>query len=138
MIDGDYPAVRKLLTAQTDVTAVLAVQPLIEAARRVSLVAQRNTPVQITFSEGQASLNAGTGDEPQASDIIEASFEGEEIAVGFNHGYLLDGLSVMTSPFVRFSMTHPNKPVLFRGQESLDGPVVPDYQYLLVPIRFAT
>jgi DNA polymerase-3 subunit beta len=137
LIDGDYPAVRKLLPSESTISAVVAVPALIEAVRRVSLVAERNTPLQISFTEGEATLNAGTGDEAQASEVVEALFVGEDIAVAFNHTYLLEGLNVMNAPFVRLSLTHPNKPVLFQCQDSLDGAPMGDYQYLLVPIRFA-
>ncbi len=39
---------------------------------------------------------------------------------------------------MRLSFTHPNKPVEFTGQESLEGEDNPEYRYLLVPIRFAS
>jgi DNA polymerase-3 subunit beta len=136
LIDGDYPNVRKLLPEGNQVTAVVRVHELIEAARRMSLVADRNTPVRIAFSEGQAQLGAGTGDDAQASEVIEAALNGEDVTVAFNPHYLLDGLAVMGTEYVRLSMANATKPVLFEGQETLDGQVRADYKYLLVPIRF--
>jgi DNA polymerase-3 subunit beta len=137
LIDGDYPSVRRLLPTDSPVTAVVSVPALIEAARRVAVVAERNTPLQIAFSDGQAVLNAGSGDDAKASEVIEAQLEGEDIQVAFNPNYLLEGLAVMNSPFLRISMTNSTKPVLFEGQESLDGKRDSSYRYLLVPIRFA-
>ncbi|MDR2373909.1 MAG: DNA polymerase III subunit beta [Bifidobacteriaceae bacterium] len=133
LIDGEYPQVRKLLPDTFDNAAVLAVTPLIEAVRRVSLVAERNTPVQIAFSEGEAVLNAGTGDDAQASEVLQADVT-SPITVAFNPHYLLEGLSVIDAPSVRLSMTSATRPVLFQGEA--DGQVKPDYRYLLVPIRF--
>ncbi|MDR0366387.1 MAG: DNA polymerase III subunit beta [Bifidobacteriaceae bacterium] len=135
LIDGEYPQVRRLLPDSFDRFATVEVAALIEAVRRVSLVAERNTPVQIVFSEGQAVLNAGTGDDAQASEVLEATLEGEEITVAFNPHYLLEGLGVMGNPLVRLSMNSSTKPVLFEGA-SEDGTTAPDYKYLLVPIRF--
>jgi DNA polymerase-3 subunit beta len=134
LIDGDYPQVRKLLPESFDTAATLQVGPLIEAVRRVSLVAERNTPVQIAFSEGQAVLDAGTGDDAQASEVLEAQLEGEDTTVAFNPQYLLEGLGVMGTPSVRLLMNSSTKPVLFQGEK--DGELVSDYKYLLVPIRF--
>ncbi|MDR1798281.1 MAG: DNA polymerase III subunit beta [Bifidobacteriaceae bacterium] len=136
LIDGDYPPVRKLLPSASEIYATVNVAELSEAARRVSLVAERNTPVQIAFSEGQAMLNAGTGDDAQASEVIEAALDGDDITVAFNPHFLLDGLGVIGAPYVRLAMTNSTKPVLFEGVEGVDGPVKPDYKYLLVPIRF--
>jgi DNA polymerase-3 subunit beta len=133
LIDGEYPQVRKLLPDSFDVSAVLSVQSLIDAVRRVSLVADRNTPVQIAFEEGEAVLNAGTGDDAQASEVLEAEVT-SPITVAFNPHYLLEGLSVMGTPEVRLSMNSSTKPVLFEGQA--DGQAQSGYKYLLVPIRF--
>jgi len=138
LVDGDYPAVRRLFPDETPIHAVVATSSLIEAARRVALVAERNTPIRLAFSEGQVVLDAGQGDDAQASEALEASLTGEDITVAFNPQYLLDGLGALSTPFVRLSFTHPNKPVEFTGQGSLDGQDDRAYRYLLVPIRFAS
>ncbi len=138
LVDGDYPAVRRLFPDETPIHAVVATQALIDAAKRVSLVAERNTPIRLAFSEGQVVLDAGQGDDAQASEAIEAALTGEDITVAFNPAFLLDGLGALDTAFVRLSFTHPNKPVEFTGQGSIDGEDDRDYRYLLVPIRFAS
>ncbi|MDR0432341.1 MAG: DNA polymerase III subunit beta [Bifidobacteriaceae bacterium] len=138
IIDGEYPAVRRLLPAGATTNAVVSVPALVEAVRRVSLVAERHTPLQISFADGAAVLNAGSGDEAKATEVIEAAIDGEDIAVAFNHGYLIEGLSVMTSPYVNLAMSGITKPVLFQGQDAVDGQPSGDFDYLLVPIRFAS
>ena len=111
---------------------------LAEAAKRVALVAERNTPIRLAFSQGQVVLDAGQGDDAQASEALEATLVGDDISVAFNPQFLLDGLGALSTTFVRLSFTHPNKPVEFTGQETLDGEDNPEYRYLLVPIRFAS
>ena len=137
LVDGDYPHVRRLFPEETPIQAVVAKAPLIEAVKRVALVAERNTPIRMTFSEGGVVLEAGQGEDAQASEALEAALHGAEIAVAFNPHFLLDGLNALNTDFVRFGFTHPNKPVEFTGQDSLDGVSRSDYRYLLVPIRFA-
>ncbi|MDR1393539.1 MAG: DNA polymerase III subunit beta [Bifidobacteriaceae bacterium] len=134
LIDGDYPQVRSLFPDSFEVSATMDSTELIEAVRRVSLVNERKSPVQIVLSPGQATLNSGAGDEAQASDVIEATLDGPETAVAFNPQYLLDGLTALGTPEVRLSMNTTTKPVLFQGE--IDGQIVADYKYLLVPIRF--
>ena len=138
LVDGDYPAVRRLFPEETPIHAVVSTQALTEAARRVALVAERNTPIRLAFSEGQLVLDAGQGDDAQASEALEASLTGDDITVAFNPQFLLDGLGALSTEFVRMSFTHPNKPVEFTGQRALDGDDDRTYRYLLVPIRFAS
>ena len=138
LVEGDYPAVRRLFPDETPIHAVVSTQQLSDAAKRVALVAERNTPIRLSFSEGQVVLDAGQGDDAQASEALEASLVGEDISVAFNPQFLMDGLGALTTDFVRLSFTHPNKPVEFTGQTSLDGDDIQQYRYLLVPIRFAS
>jgi DNA polymerase-3 subunit beta len=138
LIDGDYPAIRKLLPTETTIEAVVSVPALIEAVRRVSLVADRNTPLHIAFTQGEATLSAGGGEDARATEVIEASLHGEDITVAFNPTYLAEGLAVLTTPYVKLAMSHQTKPVLFKGQQEIEGPADEAFQYLLVPIRFAT
>lgn len=137
LFDGDYPAVRRLFPDSKPIHAVLPRQTMIDATRRVALVAERNTPIRLDFIEGQVTLEAGQGDDAEASEILEATLVGEDISVAFNPQYLLDGLQAIDTEFVRLSFTHPNKPVEFTGQDSRDGDDSMQYRYLLVPIRFA-
>lgn len=137
LVDGDYPAVRRLFPDETPIHAVIDKPALTEAAKRVALVAERNTPIRLSFTDGQVVLEAGQGDDAQASEALEAVLVGEPISVAFNPQFLLDGLGALDSPFVRLSFTHPNKPVEFTGQAELDGEDSQAYRYLLVPIRFA-
>ena len=41
--------------------SVVRTNDLVEAVKRVALVAERNTPVRLRFSEGQVAVEAGTG-----------------------------------------------------------------------------
>lgn len=139
MIDGDYPPVRRLFPESTPTHAVVNTAAMVEAVKRVALVAERNTPIRLAFSEGQVVLEAGQGEEAQASEALETLLVGEHIETAFNPTYLLDGLGAIETDFVRLSFTHGSKPVLFTGQESLetnDHDIA--FKYLLVPIRFSS
>lgn len=136
LMDGDYPPVRRLFPESTRIRAVCERHSLLEAVRRVSLVAERKTSVRLAFSEGQVVLEAGQGDNAQASEAIEARLDGEDIATAFNPQFLLDGLSVVDTDYVVFGFTHPSKAVVLTGQTAVDGGAVDYFRYLLMPIRF--
>ncbi len=84
LLDGEFPKVRSLFPPEHQTTALVDKAALIESVKRVSLVAERNTAVQLAFADGVLTLDAGSGDEAQASEAIEANIDGEPITTGFN------------------------------------------------------
>jgi DNA polymerase-3 subunit beta len=135
LVDGDYPKIRSLFPDNTPIHAIVSTQELVEAVRRVSLVAERNTPVRLAFSEGLVALDAGTGEDAQASEELEAQLTGEDITVAFNPHYLVEGLSVIEAPYVRFSFTSAPKPAMLTAQKELEGDDEDGYRYLVMPVR---
>lgn len=111
---------------------------LIESVKRVALVAERNTPVQLSFDDGQVVLEAGSGEDAQASEGLPAAVEGPAITTGFNPGYLLDGLQAVQAPFAYLSFTDPRKAAVLQGAESLESDPLPGYRYLAMPVRISS
>lgn len=136
LVDGEYPKIRSLFPEVTPVHAIVRTSDLMEAVRRVSLVAERNTPVRLAFTQGQVTLDAGTGEDAQATEVIQAQLHGEDITVAFNPSYLSEGLNTFTpNKFVRFSFTDPRKPVVLSEQDDWQADDEKNYRYLLMPIR---
>src|SRR5262249_11818223 len=134
LLGGEFPRYQALLPNHTNSTGELSTGLLTEAVKRVALVAERNTAVRLAFTPGQLVLEAGTGEEAQAVEVLEASYDGDEaLSIAFNPQYLLDGLSAIDSDTARMSFTEPGKPALITGKPAPDGQ--PDYRYLLMPIR---
>ena len=136
-IEGDYPPVRRLFPDVTPTYAVARTGEIIAAARRVALVAERNTPIRLTFSEGQVVMEAGQGDDAQASEALEATLVGEDITTAFNPHLFLDGLGALGTEWVRLGFTHPTKPVLLSGRDKAEEERS-GFLYLLMPLRFAS
>jgi DNA polymerase-3 subunit beta len=137
LVDGEYPKVRSLFPAESPTFAVVEAHALIEAVRRVALVAERNTPVRLSFTDGAVTLEAGQGEDAQASEAVAGTLSGEELSIAFNPQYLLDGLSALNTPFARLSFTQPQKPSVITGQTELEGDDDDRYRYLLMPVRLA-
>jgi DNA polymerase-3 subunit beta len=133
LLSGEYPRYQTLLPSEFSAVAELPAAPFAEAVKRVALVAERNTPVRLTFAAGEVLLEAGTGDEAQASEAIGASFDGETMQIAFNPTYLLDGINAVDSDTVRVSFTTATRPAVLTGK----GEAKPDYRYVLMPIRSA-
>ncbi len=101
-------------------------------------MAERNTPVRLRFTDGQLAIEAGTGDDAQASEAVECTLTGPEIEIAFNPHFLLDGLGVLGAPFARLSFTQPSRPAVLAGQAEAEGESDPAYRYVLMPVRFAS
>ena len=130
LLSGEYPKYQALLPSEFNATAELAAASFAEAVKRVALVAERNTPVRLAFSSGQLVLEAGASEEAQATEILEAAFDGEDLQIAFNPQYLLDGIGALDSDTARISFTAPTKPAVLTGKGDRQ-----DYRYVLMPIR---
>lgn len=139
LLDGEYVKYRSLLPDDSAAVAEVETSSFVDAVKRVSLVAPRNTPVRLTFTADQVLLEAGTGEDAQASESLDAGFESreatDEFSIAFNPAYLLDGLGAVDSETTRMEFTTPTKPAILRGNKG--GDVADDYRYLLMPVRLS-
>ena len=138
LLDGEYPKVSSIFPTSSDTEAVVATAELIEAVKRVALVAERNTPVRLRFTDGQVTIEAGTGEDAQASEAVECAVTGPEVEIAFNPHFLLDGLGAVGTAYSRLSFTQPSRPAVIMGQAEADGAPDTSYRYVLMPVRFAS
>jgi DNA polymerase-3 subunit beta len=135
LLDGaNYPPVRSLFPTSHNAEARVSVAALNEVVRRVALVADRTTPVLLSFSDEGLVVEAGGTEEARASEAMEATFTGEALTIGFNPQYLLDGLAALGSPTALLSFVDAFKPAVI-SPAGEDGEIIPGYRYLIMPIR---
>ena len=137
LLEGDLPKYRTLFPTEFNSVAVIETAPFVEAVKRVSLVAERNTPVRLNFEQGVLTLEAGSSDDAQAVERVDAQLEGEEISIAFNPNFLLEGLSAIDSPVAQLSFTTPTKPALLNGRPAMDAEADQAYKYLIMPVRLS-
>ncbi len=131
LLDAQFPPYRSLLPSEFSVTAEVDVPMLVDAVKRVSLVADRGTPVRLDFTDGNVALSAGGEDEGRAEEQLEAKFDGDPITTAFNPGFLLDGLSAVDSSTARMLFTTATKPAVIRSTATDNSA----YTYLIMPVR---
>lgn len=137
LLEGEsYPKYTSLMPSEFSGMAEVEMAPFIEAVKRVALVAERNTPVRMAFRQGEVLLEAGTGDEAQAAEVMPASLDGDDIQIAFNPAFLLDGLGALDSDAARLHLTTPTRPAVLTGKPVEEG-ADPEYRYLLMPIRLS-
>jgi DNA polymerase-3 subunit beta len=136
LLDGEFPKYRALLPSESATVAVVDTSALSEAVKRVSLVAERNTPVRLAFSGDEVLLRAGAGDEAQATEAVECAVDGESVEIAFNPTYLLDGLGAVGAASTRLSFTSATRPAVLTADAG-DPAEAPSYRYLLMPVRLS-
>jgi DNA polymerase III subunit beta len=135
LLDGaNYPPVRSLFPSTHNAQAKVAVPALIEVVRRVALVAERTTPVLLSFGEDGLVVEAGGTEEARASEGMEAGFTGEPLTIGFNPQYLVDGLQNLGVGTALLSFIDAFKPAVVAPADDA-GEMLPGYRYLIMPIR---
>jgi DNA polymerase-3 subunit beta len=129
LIDGQFPNYRQLLPDTYEHELHVPGDELAGVVRRISLMAQKNAPLRLAFTEGQLTVSAQTPDVGEASEPLPVPFNGEPFEIGFNPEYLKDGLESVGSDDVVLKLISPLRPGLI---ESGDGS---GFLYLIMPIR---
>lgn len=130
-IEGNYPNFEQIVPAQKNVSVVVETDLLLTAVKRVSIVAKNASPIKFVLHADtqQLEVSAQTPDVGEASESVPAQIDGDEIEIGFNHQYILDGLSVANTSELLFEAQTSIKPGIFKSVGS------EDYFYLTMPVR---
>ncbi len=129
LIDGQFPNYRQLLPDAYEHELQLAGAEITEVVRRISLLAQKNAPLRLAFSDGELTVSARTPDVGEARETVPVPFQGEPLEIGFNPEFLRDGLEALEGGDVLLKLISPLRPGLI---QAADGS---GFQYLLMPIR---
>jgi DNA polymerase-3 subunit beta len=131
LIEGEFPNYRQLLPERYENRLTVSRQQLIDAVRRVGLLARDTSPVRMEFNALGVKLSSSSPDLGQAVEAVEARYEGEDITAAFNPGYLADGLAAAAGESVRLEVRDGLKPGVIRGESD-------EFTYLVMPVRLPT
>ena len=148
LLDTDFPRFRQLFPAEFTAVAFLDVVDLIEAIKRVALVAGQGAQIRMEFNaDGALRVSAGGGADGagEAEEDLPVIFSGEPLTIAFNATYLIDGLAAVDADRASFGFTTSQRPAVLQpaGQPEIqaslgEGPfpaVESHYRYLIMPVR---
>ncbi len=162
LIGGEFIKYRSRFPEEFGSRALLPASAFTEAVRRVSLVADRASPVRLAFNPGTVVIEARTDGRARAVETVPAEFEGDERVISFSPHYLLDGLGAAAASAapprragasgddqdespgdpgqIRLEFTTAAKPALITwaadgGLAPGDSAGTPAFRYLVVPLR---
>jgi DNA polymerase-3 subunit beta len=129
LIDGQFPNYRQLLPESYEHQLRISGEELGDVVKRISLMAQKNAPLRLSFSEGELTVSAQTPDVGEASEPLPVPFAGEPFEIGFNPDFLRDGLDSVGSGDLILKLISPLRPGLIEGADDSG------FLYLIMPIR---
>jgi DNA polymerase-3 subunit beta len=130
LIEGEFPNYRQLIPSNYPNVLVVGREAVLDAIRRVKLlVRDPTTPVRMALRPDGIELTVITQDWGQASEEVDAKYDGSEMVVAFNPNYLIDGIEAITSDEVQLETLDALKPATIKPTEDSD------YLYLLMPVR---
>src|SRR5256714_2537133 len=127
-IDGQFPNYKQLLPETFEHELTLPRNELLEVVRRVGVMVQRTSPIQLRFAEGELTVFARTQDVGEAKESIPVPFSGEAMEIGFNAEFLREGIESISADDLRLKLISPLRPAVIEGGED-------DPTYLIMPIR---
>ncbi|MBV9309629.1 MAG: DNA polymerase III subunit beta [Solirubrobacterales bacterium] len=129
LIDGQFPNFRQLLPESFEHELRIAGAELTEVVRRISLLAQKNAPLRLSFHEGELTVSAQTPDIGEASESLPVAFQGDPLEIGFNPEFLRAGLEAVEEGDVLLKLISPLRPGLIEAADESR------FRYLIMPIR---
>jgi DNA polymerase-3 subunit beta len=129
-IDGQFPNYKQLIPETFEHEVRLPREEFLEVVRRASVMAQRNSPLRLSFAEGEVTVSAQTQDVGEAKETLPVPFAGEPLEIGFNPEFLRDGLESVEAEEVALQLISSLRPGLIRSPEE-------NFAYLIMPIRLA-
>ena len=129
LVEGRFPNYKQLLPESYEHELRLSAPELVEVVRRISLLAQKNAPLRLAFSDGALEISAQTPDVGEARESLPVPFKGDPIEIGFNPEFFRDGLESAEGDELVLKLISPLRPGLI--QSGADG----GFTYLVMPIR---
>jgi len=129
LIEGEFPPYERLIPQAQPNRLTVGREALLEAVRRVRLLAREATPVRLQMSADGLELVAVTQDVGQAHESLDAKHEGEPLTVAFNPDYLMQGIEVAPGDEITIETIDALKPAVLRVPDH------PEFLYLLMPVR---
>lgn len=134
-----YPDYRHFLTGERGCTASVPVAALSEAIKRAAVFTERGpqgrgAQIRLTFTATELEVTAGFHDTGRGQETLPIQFDGDDVQMAFNPGYLLDALGAIRTQHAQILVRGPHQAVFVHPLTTAGQPDQ-QYQHLVMPIR---
>jgi len=128
LIEGTYPNFQQVIPAQCDERVSIDRETILTAVRRVSILTDDQTAsIRLNFGENKLELVTNSPEIGEARETIPVKYDGKEISIAFNPGFLMAPLRHLDSDEIFFELSDELSPGVIKTN-------VP-FLYVLMPVR---
>ncbi|OKQ17409.1 DNA polymerase III subunit beta [Vibrio antiquarius] len=130
LVDGRFPDYRRVLPQSTNKTLIASCDELRQAFSRAAILSnEKFRGVRVNLADTEMRITANNPEQEEAEEVLDVTFEGDAIEIGFNVSYVLDVLNTLRCENVRVSMSDANASALIENADDDSA------MYVVMPIR---
>jgi len=130
LIDGRFPDYERVMPAGETQLVLADKDALRQSLARTAILSnEKYRGIRFRLSPGLLHLQAHNPEQDEADEEVEIDYQGDEMTIGFNVGYLLDVLGVIDSEEVRIAVSDANSSSLITSADS------DNCRYVVMPMR---
>ncbi|EJB8586432.1 DNA polymerase III subunit beta [Vibrio parahaemolyticus] len=130
LVDGRFPDYRRVLPQHTNKTLIASCDELRQAFSRAAILSnEKFRGVRVNLAGSEMRITANNPEQEEAEEMLDVTFEGDSIEIGFNVSYVLDVLNTLRCEKVQVSMSDANASALIENADDDSA------MYVVMPIR---
>ena len=130
LIDGRFPEYQRVMPSHTDKLLNADKNHLKQSLTRASILSnEKYRGILFSVDDGTLKLQAHNPEHEEAEEELEVKYQGEDIKIGFNVGYLLDAINVINESSITIELKDANSSALIYGNENDSS------KYVVMPMR---
>lgn len=130
LVDGKFPDYERVIPRDGDKVILADKVELRQALNRTSILSnEKFRGIRLSLEEGEIQVTANNPEQEEAEETVSVDYQGESLEVGFNVGYLLDVLGVISNDKVKITLSNPSASAL------LEEPKDEDSIYVVMPMK---
>ena len=130
VIDGKFPDFNRVIPLDNDKIFLVSRTQLLGALERAAILAnEKFRGARLFLQPGLLSVVCSNNEQEEAREELEIAYQGGELEVGFNIGYLMDVLRNIHSDDMQLAFGDANRSTLFTMPNN------PNFKYIVMPMR---
>jgi len=133
LVEGTFPPYEDVIPRDLDIKVTFNRDTLASAVKRAALLTNeesRGVRLAFTGEKNSLELSSRAPEMGEANITVElASYDGNDIEIGFNPSFITDALKVIHDPEIMIELKAPNKPGLFKAGN--------DFLYVVMPVNLS-